>query len=72
MQNGLEADEENPVGIYLLKINNRNTRKRCEIGSKLTTKIPEGRHWRRSDIFIVNFERIPHLFLVSLLLTLNM
>ena len=72
MQNGLEADEGNPVGIYLLKVNNRNTRKRCEIGSKLTTKIPEGRHWRRSGIFIVNFEHISHLALVFLLLTLNM
>ena len=29
-----------PVGIYLLKINNRNTRKRCEICSKLIIKTP--------------------------------
>ena len=28
----------NPVGIYLLKVNNRNTRTRCEIFSKLTIK----------------------------------
>ena len=28
--------------------------------------------WRRSDIFIVNFEHISHLLLVFLLLTLNM
>ena len=27
-----------PVGIYLLKVNNRNTRTRCEICSKLTIK----------------------------------
>ena len=33
----------NPVGIYLLKVNNRNTRTRCEICSKLTIKIPEQR-----------------------------
>ena len=32
-----------PVGIYLLKINNRNTRTRCEICSKLTIKTPERR-----------------------------
>ena len=32
-----------PAGIYLLKINNRNTRKRSEICSKLTIKIPERR-----------------------------
>ena len=30
-----------PAGIYLLKVNNRNIRTRCEICSKLTTKIPE-------------------------------
>ena len=28
------------VGIYLLKVNNRNTRTRCEICSKLTIKTP--------------------------------
>ena len=27
-----------PAGIYLLKVNNRNTRARCEICSKLTVK----------------------------------
>ena len=27
--------------------------------------------WRRSDVFIVNFEHILHLFLVFLLFTLN-
>ena len=30
-----------PMGIYLLKVNNRNTRTRCEICSKLTIKTPE-------------------------------
>ena len=29
--------------IYLLKVNNGNTRRRCEICSKLTIKIPERR-----------------------------
>ena len=85
----------NPAGIYLLKVNNRNTRTRCEICSKLTIKTPERRHfisprntrkpkgflefsriikweWRRSGVFIVNFEHISHLVLVFLLLTLNM
>ena len=33
-----------PVGIYLLKVNNRNSRIRCEISSKLT--------------IIVNFEHV--------------
>ena len=32
-----------PVGIYLLKVNTRNTRTRCEICSKLTIKTPERR-----------------------------
>ena len=49
-----------PAKIYLFKFNNRNTRKRCEICSKLTMKIPDWRHWRRSDVFIVNFEQISH------------
>ena len=60
-----------PVGIYLLKVNIRNTRIKCEICSNLTIKTPERRHWRRSGIFIVNFEHISHLVLALLLLTLN-
>ena len=51
------------------KVNNRNTRTRCEICPKLTIKIPEQRHWR---VFTVNFENISHLILVYLLLNLNM
>ena len=31
---------------YLLKVNNSNTRTRCEMCLKLTIKIPEPRHWR--------------------------
>ena len=61
-----------PVGVYLLKANNRNTRTKCEICSVLTIKTPERRQWRRCGIFIVNFEHISHLVLVFLLLTLNM
>ena len=44
---------------------------RCEICSKLIIKTPKRRHWRRSDVFIVNFENISHLLLVLLLLTLG-
>ena len=55
-----------PSGIYLLKVNNRNTRTRCEICSRLTT--PE-RRWRLCGVFIVNFEHISHLVLMFLLLT---
>ena len=32
-----------PVGNYMFKANSRNTRTRCEICSKLTTKTPERR-----------------------------
>ena len=61
------------VGLFknLFKVNNRNTRTRSKICSKLTIKIPERRHWRRSGTFIVNFEHISHLVLVFLLLTLR-
>ena len=44
---------------------------RCEICSKLIIKTPERRQWRRSDVFIVNFENISHLLLVFPLLTLS-
>ena len=51
----------------MFKVNYGNTRTRCEISLKLTIKAPERRHWRRSDVFIVNFEQILHLVLVFLL-----
>ena len=57
-----------PAGICMFKVNNRNTRKRCEICSNLTIKTPERRQWRRSGVFIVCFEHISHLVLVFLLL----
>ena len=66
-----------PAGIYLFKVNNRNTRTRCEICSKLTINTPE----RRGDVlvyllltdpeFLYLNEHISHLVLVFLLLTLN-
>ena len=60
-----------PAGIYLLKVNNRNTRIWCEISSKLTIKTPEQGHWCRSGVFIVSSEHISHLVLVFLLLHLS-
>ena len=33
-----------PAGIYLLKVDNKNTRTSCEICSKLTIKTPERHH----------------------------
>ena len=44
---------------------------KCEICSKLTIKSTERRQWPRFGVFVVNFEHISHLFLVSLLFTLN-
>ena len=35
------STKSNPTGIYLLKVNNRNTRTKCETCSKLTIKTPE-------------------------------
>ena len=34
---------KNPAGNCMFKVNNRNTRTRCEICSKLTIKTPERR-----------------------------
>ena len=55
-----------PAGIYLLKINKRNTRTRCEKCSKLTIKTL----LILKDI--ASFEHISHLVLGFLLLILNM
>ena len=71
----------------MFKINNRKTRPRCKICSKLTLETLEQGvklailqlklavktpvRWRRSRLFIVNFVHISHLVLVALLLTLN-
>ena len=37
-----------------------------EVCSKLTIKTPERGHWRRSRVFIVNFEHILQCFTVSI------
>ena len=60
-----------PVQSYLLKINSKSTRTIYEICSKLTINTPERSQWRRSSIFIVNFEHISHLALLVLWLTLS-
>ena len=43
------------ANTYLFKVNNRNTRKRLEMCSKLTINTSERRQWRCSGVFIVNF-----------------
>ena len=46
----------NPANIYLFKDSNKNPRKRPDICTKLTIKIPERRHKGCSGVFINNFE----------------
>ena len=60
--------ENFPAGIYMFKVNNRNTRTRYKICSKLTIKTPK--RWCCSS-FIVNLEHILYYVLVFLLLTLS-
>ena len=64
--------DQDTACIYLLQVNNKNTRTRCETCSKLKIKTPERRQKRRSGVFIVDFEDISHVVLEFLLLTLNM
>ena len=45
-----------PAGIYLLKVNNRNTRKRCEMCLKLIIKTPEQRQWLTLNLFHTVFK----------------
>ena len=51
-----------PVGIYLFKVNNRNTRTRCKTSSKLTTKTPKLlltlNIFHTLRVSIVNFEQV--------------
>ena len=54
------------ANIYLFKVNKRSNKKICEIFSELTIKTTERRHWRRSGVFIVNFEHVSHLFTASI------
>ena len=43
-----------PGNTYLFKVNNRDTKKMCEIRSKLTIKTPEQSPLRHSGIFVFN------------------
>ena len=56
--------KEHPINIYLFKVNNRNTRRRYEICSKLTIKLPERRH----VVSVVNFEQVNVSWVISRLL----
>ena len=56
------------AGNYIFKVNNRSTRTRCEVSSKLTIMTPERcpERCRRSGVFTVVRNNV---VLVSLLLT---
>ena len=54
-----------PIGIYLFKDINRNTKTMCLICSKFVINTPEG----RPSVFIVNIEQISHIVLVVPILT---
>ena len=54
----------------MLKVNSKNTKKRCEIWLKLTLKTPERRQWFRSGVFIINFEQV-HVCFDSVVITLE-
>ena len=54
-----------PAGNYMFKINKET----LEQGMKYVQS--QQRQWRRSGIFILNFEHVSHLVLVFLLLTLS-
>ena len=61
-QHPLETSDNGKFfGIYLVKVEKRNTKTMDKTCSKLTIKTPEPRHWRRSGFFIVKFEHISHL-----------
>ena len=58
-----------PASIYLLKVNNRKTKTRCETCSNLTIKTPERRHWHQ--IVISFYYSKIHLFLFSQLIMIH-
>ena len=60
-----------PANKYMLKFNNRNTRKKYETCSKLTIATPKQYYWHYSGVFIVIFEQTLYLGLVITLLILK-
>ena len=48
------------AGIYLFKVNNKNTRTKVWNMFKVNNKATKTRHWRRFGDFIVNFAYISH------------
>ena len=60
IENKLQSGFLYPANIYLFKVNNKKTRKRFHISSKLTVKTLHQGHWCLPGIFVVNFEHISH------------
>ena len=56
------------ANIYLFKINDRKSRKSCEICSKLTIKTPERRQGCRFGVLLLTLNIFHTVFLVFLLL----
>ena len=54
------------ANIYLFKVNNRNSRKNCEICYKLTIKIPDRRQRSSSGVSFIILEHLTPLFNVSI------
>ena len=60
----------NPANMLLLKVNNRNTRKRCEVCPKLV-KTPERRHSVVLVFLLLTLNTFHTFFLAFHLLTFN-
>ena len=69
-ENGLTRSRPFPPNIYLIKVNNRNTRKGCKICFKFNNKNIRTTSMTSFSFlfFIVSSEYISHLFLMFLLL----
>ena len=59
------------IFTFSMRASNGNTRKMCEISSKLTINTQIRSHWGRSGTFTVNCQYIWHIILVFPLLTFN-
>ena len=58
--------EDTQPAVICSKSTTETAEKRCVIYYKLTIKTPEQSQWRRSGVFIVNFDYMSQLFLVFL------
>ena len=60
-----------PANKYMLKVNNENARKKCELRSESTIKTSDRRQLCLSGNLVVNFGHVPYFFVVLALLNLN-